>query len=133
MMRATVLLLLAPLAAEAQLALFAVNGTTETAVGSSYQVGNVATGDSVDTRFRARNSGTAAISVTNLAIAGSGFTIIQTPSVPFVVAPGSFQDVYVHFTGITLASYSANFQIVYGGKSISVLLLVTVVAAPSLG
>src|SRR6516225_691842 len=113
MIRGALILLIAPLSAHAQLSLFSVNGTTETPVGTSYQVGSIATGDSKDTRFRSRNSSSSPINVTRIAISGSGFSIIQTPSVPFVVAPGSFQDIYVHFTGITVASYSASFQIVY--------------------
>ena len=132
MIRGALILLIAPLSAHAQLSLFSVNGTTETPVGTSYQVGSIATGDSKDTRFRARNSSSSPINVTRIAISGSGFSIIQTPSVPFVVAPGSFQDIYVHFTGITVASYSANFQIVYSAGSTSVLLLGAVVAAPAL-
>src|SRR5215472_6417231 len=120
MMRCALLFMFAPLAAHAQLLMFSVNGAAEAPVGSTYQVGSVAAGDSRDTRFRARNTGAGPVNVTNLAISGSGFSIIQTPSVPFVIAPGSFQDIYVHFTGITLASYSANFQIVYGSNNISV-------------
>jgi hypothetical protein len=114
------------------LALFSVNGTTENPVGTSYQIGNVATGDSKDTRFRARNSGSSSVTMSNILLRGAGFTITQTPSPPFVIAPGVFQDIYVHFTGTMPAPYSANFQIVYGGSSISVLVLATVVAAPSL-
>jgi hypothetical protein len=119
------------LAAQAQIMLFAVNGTAESPVGATYQVGNVAVGDSKDTRLRARNSGTASVTVSNISLSGAGFTIIQTPSPPFVIAPGSFQDVYVRFTGTTLASYSANLQIVYGASSVTALMLATVVAAPS--
>ena len=132
MMRCALLLMFAPLAAQAQLLLFSVNGTAETPVGSTYQVGSVAAGDSKDTRFRARNTSSGPINVTNLAISGSGFSIIQTPSVPFAIAPGFFQDIYVHFSGLTPTTYSANFQLKYGGNSITVLLLASVVAAPSL-
>src|SRR5215471_21250585 len=129
--KSAVLLLLAPLALRAQLTLLAVNGTAETPVGATYQVGNVAFGDSKDTRLRARNSGTASVTISNILLSGAGFTIIQTPSPPFVIAPGLFQDVYVRFTGTTLASYSANLQIVYGGSSVTVLMLATIVSAPS--
>jgi hypothetical protein len=108
-----------------------VNGTAETPVGATYQVGNVAAGDSKDTRLPARNSGTASVTVSNILLSGSVFTIIQTPSPPFVIAAGLFQDVYVRFTGTTLASYSANLQIVYGGSSVTVLMLATIVSAPS--
>jgi len=107
--RAVFLLLLAPLAAQAQLALFTVSGAAETPVGATYQAGNVAAGATLDIRFRARNQGTASITISKLAISGAGFTIVQTPSIPFVIAQGAFQDVYVQFAGTTLASYSANF------------------------
>ena len=109
MTRAVFLLLLAPLAAQAQLALFTVSGAAETPVGATYQAGNVAAGATLDIRFRARNQGTASITISKLAISGAGFTIVQTPSIPFVIAQGAFQDVYVQFAGTTLASYSANF------------------------
>ncbi|MBV8842406.1 MAG: choice-of-anchor D domain-containing protein [Bryobacterales bacterium] len=132
MIRASLILLLVPFAAQAQLSLFAVSGTTESPVAGTYQIGTVATGVSKTTRLRARNTGAAGVTVTNLAISGSGFSITQSPSPPFTIAPGNFQDIYVQFSGTLLASYSANLQIVYGGTSVSVLLLVTVVAAPSL-
>src|SRR5579884_2081381 len=112
------LLMLAPLALQAQLALYVVNGGTETAAGPTYNVGTIASGDSRDTRFRARNSGSAPVTITQLAVSGAGFSIVQTPSTPFVIAGGSFQDIYVHFTGTLAASYSANFQV----NNISVLL-----------
>ena len=128
MIRAAFLLLLAPVAASAQLALFAVTGATETPLGTTYQVGTVAAGDSKDIRLRARNSGAASISVTRLGISGSGFSITQTPSVPFVIASGAFQDIFVHFAGGAPASYSANFQV----NSVSVLLMAVVTPVPSL-
>jgi len=118
----------APLAAQAQLALFTVGGAAETPVGATYQAGNVAAGATLDIRFRARNQGTASITISKLAISGAGFTIVQTPSIPFVIAQGAFQDVYVQFAGTTLASYSASFQI----NSISVILVATVVNAATL-
>jgi hypothetical protein len=132
MMRPLLLLVLAPIAAYAQLSLFSVSGTSETPVGNTFQIGSVASGAPQLTRLRARNSGVVSVTVTNLAISGSGFSIVQTQSPPFVIAPGAFQDIYVQFSGTILASYSANFQIIYGGNSLSVLLLATVVSAPSL-
>ncbi|SRR5579884_834285 len=120
------LLMLAPLALQAQLALYVVNGGTETAAGPTYNVGTIASGDSRDTRFRARNSGSAPVTITQLAVSGAGFSIVQTPSTPFVIAGGSFQDIYVHFTGTLAASYSANFQV----NNISVLLTALVTPTP---
>src|SRR5262249_13906997 len=92
----SLLLLFAALTARAQLTLLAVNGTTESPVGSTYQAGTVAAGDSRDFRFRARNTGAAPVTVSKIAISGSGFSIAQTPSPPFVIAGGTFQDLYVH-------------------------------------
>jgi hypothetical protein len=127
MKRAVLTLLLTPLAAYAQLALFTVSGATESPVGSSYAMGQVAAGNSKDFRFRARNSTNAAIPITRLGISGYGFTITSPPTPPPNIAPGNFLDIYIDFSGGSPASYSANFQI----NSVSVLLQVTAVAAPT--
>ena len=118
MTRVVLIFLLAPLAAHAQLALFSVNGTTETPVGASYSLGQVAAGNSKSVRFRARNSGAAAIPITNLGISGYEFIITSPPTPPPNIAPGNFLDIYIQFSGGPPASYSANFQI----NNISVLL-----------
>jgi hypothetical protein len=122
-----VLLLLLPLAARAQV-LYSVDGTAETPVGSTFNVGSVAVGVAQNTRFRARNLGNAAIKVATLALSGSNFTIASPLSRPDNIAPGSFLDIDVNFLAGPPAQYSAQFQI----NSISVLMLATSVPATTL-
>jgi hypothetical protein len=119
------LLFLLPLAAEAQLALFAVSGTTETPVGGLYDFGKVATGDSKDVVFRARNQGPAAISITVVTLSGAGFSLLQSPALPYQVASGNFLAITVRFSAGGALSYSASFQV----NGISTILLGTSVAA----
>ena len=88
--------LLLPLAARAQLVLVSVDGTTESPVGSTYDFASVAASDAKDVRFRARNTGSSAVTVTTLAVNGAGFTV-DRPSLPFVIAPGNFLGFTVHF------------------------------------
>jgi hypothetical protein len=117
MIRAALLLLLAPLAANAQLQLILVNGAQQTPLtsGSTYSLGQIAAGASEDFVVRALNNGTAPISIAanNPALSGSGnFSITSPPpnSQPNI-APGSFLDFYIHFAGGSPASYTANFQL----------------------
>ena len=122
------LVLFLPLAAHAQLALFTVNSSIETPVGTSFDFGKVALGDTKDVRFRARNTGASPIQVTSLALSGAGFTLLTNQSLPFPIAAGNFQDITVHFVAGIVAAYSANLQL----NSVSVLLLATSVPAPTL-
>jgi hypothetical protein len=110
----------------AQISLFAYTGT-ETPVLSVYGFGQVAQGDTKDVIFRARNTGASAVTITKLAMSGTGFSIVNTASIPFTVAPGSSFDFTMRFSGGELKSYSANLQV----NTITVLLLATVVAAPT--
>ena len=71
MMRQLAFALLLPLTAFAQLALVTFDGTTESAVGSVYDFGKIATGDTKDVRFRARNNGTNAVPLTTLTVSGT--------------------------------------------------------------
>jgi hypothetical protein len=121
-------MLVASSAARAQLSLFVVNGTAETPVRATYQAGNLAAGTAVQIHFQAQNPGTAPVTVSSLSVSGVGFSIVQTSSVPYVVLPGGAMDIYVQFTGGSPAAYSANFQV----NTISVILVVTVVATPNL-
>jgi hypothetical protein len=121
-------MLLGPGTAQAQLSLFVVNGTAETPAGATYQAGNVAAGTTVEIHFQAQNPGTAPVTVSSLSIGGVGFSIVQTSSVPYVVSPGGAMDITVQFAAGSPAAYSANFQV----NTISVILVVTVVATPNL-
>ncbi len=129
MARAVLILLLTPLAARAQLALFSVIGTAETPVAAAYNIGEVPGGVTKDVHFRAVNSNTAAIPITVLAISGSGFSITSPSTPPPNIAAGSFLDIFVHFAGGSMpAYYTATLQI----DTISVLLQVTALPAPAL-
>jgi hypothetical protein len=68
------------------------------------------------------------VTVSSLSVSGAGFSIVQTSSVPYVVSPGGAMDIYVQLAAGSPAAYSANFQV----NTISVILVVTVVAAPNL-
>ncbi|HEY6344552.1 MAG TPA: choice-of-anchor D domain-containing protein [Bryobacteraceae bacterium] len=121
-------MLLASSSAQAQLSLFVVNGTAETPVGATYQAGNFAEGTTVQIHFQAQNPGTASVTVSSLGVSGVGFSIVRTSSVPYVVSPGGAMDITVQFAAGSPAAYSANFQV----NTISVILVVTVVAVPNL-
>jgi hypothetical protein len=113
--RPAILLLLAPLAAHAQLQLLLVNGAQQSPLtsGSTYSLGEIAAGATDDFIVRALNSGVAPIPIASNtpAISGTGFSITSPATPPPNIAPGSFLDVYVHFAGGPPASYSVKFQI----------------------
>lgn len=115
MIRAAVLLLLAPVAAHAQLQLLLVNGSQQKPLtsGSTYSLGQIAAGAPYDFIVRAQNTGTAPIPIAsnNPALSGTGYSITSPPpdSQPNI-APGSFLPVYIHFAGGSPGSYSASFQ-----------------------
>src|SRR5437899_460554 len=91
---------LIPLTLQAQVVLVSLNGITETPVGAGYNYGDVAAGDSKDVRFHARNLGTAAVTITNVRvtnITGAGFSIVNTSSTPFTVAPDQVMAIFVRF------------------------------------
>src|SRR5258708_3755871 len=128
-------MLLAPLALRAQVVLMSLNGITETPVGAAYNYGQVAAGDSKDVRFHARNTGTAAVTITNIKIIGTNFTIVNTSSTPFTVAPADIMAIFVRFSGTVITSYSATLQVTYRdsvqqSSTVSATLLATVVPAP---
>jgi hypothetical protein len=116
----TLFVALAALAAPAlgQLQLFQFDGTNETLVGSTYQTASVATGDVLDTRFHLRNLSGGPASLTMLSVAGQGFRISSSPSVPYVIASGQFVEFRVAFSPDAVGSYSATLQV----NSISVIL-----------
>ncbi len=118
---------LSPFALRAQLVLSAGDGSAETVVTSVYGFGQIAAGSTKDVDFHARNTGTSAVTVTKLAMSGIGFSIMNTASIPYIVAPGNSLDFTMHFSGSTVGSYSANLQV----NSTIVLLLATVVQGPA--
>jgi hypothetical protein len=133
-MKALLLLLLAPLAAQAQLALFALNGTTQTAVGSSYQFGQVPLNTTLTVEFQVYNAGTAPVTVNAPTLMGTAFTFASSPPPSYTILPKSAapENISVSFTPTSAVSCnvtcSANFQI----GSLSVILVGSGIAAPTL-
>ena len=98
------LLLLAPTVASAQLSVVVYDGRVEMAAPAIYDFGSVGSGITKDARFRARNTGVAAIVLTKLTLSGAGFTLIGPPSIPYTLAPGNFVEFPVRFTAGAPAS-----------------------------
>jgi hypothetical protein len=127
-MRRLALFLLATLTLHAQLALFTVTATGEVPLGSSYDFGRVAQGDSKDARFRARNtSNTVPLRIFNANTSGGAFSMVDRRSLPFDIPPGGFQDLYVRFTAGAPAAYSSALLV----NSTNIALGGTSVAAPA--
>jgi hypothetical protein len=129
-MKALLLISLVPLAARAQLTLFAVNGTTQISVGSTYQIGQVPLNTTFNVEFQAYDTATTSVSVAVTTLAGEGFTFEYPPVVPYVIPPDSAaaETIWVSFTPTSTASFSANLQI----GSLSVILFGSGVTAPTL-
>jgi hypothetical protein len=129
--RAILLAFLLPLAARGQLALFAMNGSTEVPIGSALDLGKVAAGDTASVRIRVRNTGARTANITGFSAGGAGFTL-DRPSLPFPIAGGSAQDTLLSFTASTPATYSANLQLTSDVNSLSVIVIAAVVVGPEL-
>lgn len=127
MTRVLVIALLLPLAARAQLAMYAVNGSIETPLGVMYNMGNVAEGDTVDLRIRIRNLGSNSVTVTQFYGLGAGFTL-DSPAGQFAMAPGTLRDFILHFSANTLATFTAWIQL----NDISAIVSATTVIPPVL-
>lgn len=99
---------LVPAAVFAQLQLFQFDGTVERPVGALFDVGSAATGDTLESRFRVRNTGSAAITVQTISVAGAGFKLSAQPALPYILAPQNAVDFRVAFSPTTTGSFSAN-------------------------
>lgn len=122
------LVLLLPVTASAQLTLVTFDGTSESVAGAVYDFGKVAAGDVKDVRFRARNTGGAAVNLTTLSVSGAGFVKVGAPALPVTIAGGAFLEFVARFSAALPATYSANVQV----NNIGVILLATSVPAPTL-
>jgi uncharacterized protein DUF1573/HYDIN/CFA65/VesB family protein len=132
MTRAAILLLLAPAAAHAQLKLF-VGSTNVT--NSTYTLGSIAAGTTGDVVILASNMGSGPVTITKLALAGSGFGIVNTSSTPYPVAPGSSMRIEVQFSaaGGPLGGYNASVQVSTDqGYAVQVILTAISVASATL-
>ncbi len=131
MIRSAILLMLAPLAAQAQLQLSVVTDSRTAAVasGATFSLGQIPSGGSEDFVIQARNTGSATLGIApnTPALSGAGFTITSpTPAaIPPNIAPGGVLNIYIHFSASAPAAYSASFQL----NSTSILLIATVVPA----
>ncbi len=113
-LRTLALAALFPMASFCQIQLFLFDGTNETAIGSSLNVGTAAVGQTVATIFRVRNVGTTSVSVTNISLSGEYFSLLQpsVPSLPYILAGGSFIDFEVDFSPASVAvSDSATLEV----------------------
>ncbi len=120
-MKAQVLLLaiLSSLAVHEQIALSAVNGTTETPVGQNYDIGKIAIGTTLQVHFRARNTGSASVQLSPPSLNGAGFTLVNPPLTTISLAPQDFRDFTLQLTAAGAGTYNAFFQL----NSLSVLVL----------
>lgn len=118
-------LLSLPCAALAQLKLFTFDGTAELPVGALYEMGSTATGDTAETRFRVRNTGSSAVAIQTIQPLGTGFSLSSGPSLPYTLAPTAAVDFRVKFQPALPGSYSANLTV----NDISAILHATGVAA----
>ena len=105
--RALAFLALLPLSALAQIQLVQFDGVNENPVGTTFSVGTAAPGDTLPTRFRVRNTGTAPATLQTLSLAGAGFQITSAPALPYIIAPGSEAEFDVAFSPQLTGSYSA--------------------------
>ncbi len=92
-----------------QIQVFMYDGATEKPVGSLYNVGSAAPGDTLEKRFRVRNEGNGPATLQTLSLAGSGFQLVPAfvPSLPYIIAPGNFAEFRVDFTPSSIATFSA--------------------------
>jgi len=123
--RTLLFITLLPLAALAQIQVFVLNGTTLTAVGSTLSVGSAALGDTIQTQFRVKNTGTQQAPL-SVSLAGDGFSIQCLPA-PYV-PPGEESAFCVNFTPSIIGSYSAILQV----NTIQITLTGNAAAAPAL-
>src|SRR5687767_2656623 len=114
MTRILLLLALLPPACFSQLKIYLAPASapgTETLVPAIHDLGSVAAGDTLETRFRVRNHGATAATITSLSVGGSGFSIAGQPSLPYTLAPGLNLDFTVRFQARDFGAYSANLAV----------------------
>jgi hypothetical protein len=128
-MKALLLATLLPLAVQAQIALFAENGTTETPIGQNFDIGKVAIGTTLQVHFRARNTGSTSVQLSPPSLNGAGFTLVNPPLTTIALAPQDFRDYTLQLAAGGAGTYNAFFQL----NSLSVLVLAESVYSLSSG
>jgi hypothetical protein len=132
----TFLLMTFAVAANAQLAIYAVNGTTQTIVGSSYQFGQVAINTTSNVQFQIFNTGSAPVVINTVTLGGAGFTFEYPLSLPTSIPANSTVaqalKVWVSFTPTSTATFNASLTISSAGGAVSVILYGSGVTAPTL-
>ncbi|MEN6606662.1 MAG: choice-of-anchor D domain-containing protein [Bryobacteraceae bacterium] len=103
----------------AELKLFVVEPGAENAVGDSFTIPTTAAGDYTDTVFRLRNTGSSAVSLYGLNVAGSRFTFASLPTLPVNVASNGTVDFTIRFQPVTSGTYSAYLNV--NGSRLTVL------------
>jgi hypothetical protein len=131
-MKTLLLIALLPLAAEAQLVMYAVgaNNSETIVAASTYNFGQIPLNVASNAQFRVYNTGSAAVSV-NVTLGGAGFAI-DPLALPYTIPAHSTAtetlNMTVHFTPSSTAAFSASLQV----GSLSVILLGSGVTAPTL-
>ena len=134
------LLILVPLAAQAQLVLFTVDGGTETPVGAAYSLGAIASGATSTAHFRVRNTGITPVVVTPVLNNGQPGTFSLSSVGGANPCSGPNGLVCIDFSVAFLApsqtltnNYSAPLQVAAAAtSSINVLLTASAVPGPTL-
>jgi hypothetical protein len=136
-MKTLLLIALLPLAAVAQLAMYAGTGTTQTSVGSSYSFGQVAIGTPFSVEFQVYNTGSSSVAINSVTLGGAGFTYeYPLPSFP-VTLPGNTPaslalSIFVSLTPTSTASFNASLTVNASNGGISTILIGSGVTAPTL-
>jgi hypothetical protein len=99
--------LLAPLVLAAEMKLCVVRQGIEQAVEASYDVGTVASGQTLDTPFRVRNASPVSGWLQGLNLAGARFSFASLPKLPLLLGPGEASDFVVRFEPLAPVSFSA--------------------------
>ena len=85
-----------------------LQGVAEELIQGSWQIGTVPASDKLTATFRIRNVGDAAVTLTTLRIAGTGFFLTGAPSLPHSVNAGTNVDFTIEFRPLDSGSYSGN-------------------------
>jgi hypothetical protein len=121
-----------PLAAQAQVSLFAYTGGPDIPVNGSFDYGSIAQGDTKDVVFRIRNSSASPVNVTRLALSGVGFAIVNSSSTPFTVASGSTREFTVRAQDPGGTCCSATLQVLSSAATFAIQLTASFVPAATL-